>query len=331
MEFGVVIPAFIRNAEDSISLNCCLKALLHCQPAPTQIVVVDDGSPMEIRLPEGAEGRVTLIHQNNSGPASARNKGATSVTAEILVFVDADIVVPPDTFARLAEGFHVSTVAAIWGTVSAMHPHRGIVSRYKNLSHRHFTLLQPEYTRHLTSMLVAFRPAVFWSVGGFDTRWRSVSVEDVELGRSLYVAGHTVKIDKELAAEHRHRFTMARAIRNDFHKARRHAATTVMRRRQQDSSVKLEGPGERRQLHYLMGLPLGVGAAGAFLMGRPATGALLTGLLVAWERDFWNFLRENEGNTFAIACIPWMVIERVVVATAVGWGAWEGLQVKEPK
>ena len=233
------------------------------------------------------------------------------------MFVDADIVIPPDAFARLEAGFTGSDVAAIWGTVSAAHPHPGVVSRYKNHTHRHFTLLQPHETRHLTSMLAAVRREVFLAAGGFDTRLRTVSVEDVELGRTLFERGDRVVIDKELAAEHRHRFTLLGALRNDFHKARHHARTTLTRRLRGDRSVALDGPGERRQLHYLVGVPLGVGAVAAALSGRWSLAFGLGAALVAWESDLFGYLRREEGFRFAVACVPLMAIERTTVAAAV--------------
>lgn len=310
MRFSAVVPVLARTDAARDDLARCLAALIAANPA--EIIVVDDGSPTPVSVPDG----VILLRQANAGPAAARNVGAARASGEILVFVDADIVVPPDTFARLEAGFTGSDVTAIWGTVTAAHPHPGVVSRYKNHTHRHFTLLQPEQTRHLTSMLAAVRREAFEAAGGFDTRLRTVSVEDVELGRTLFERGDRVVLDKELAAEHRHRFTLAGALRNDFHKARHHARTTLVRRLRGDRSVALDGPGERRQLHYLVGVPLGVGALAAALSGRWTLAVGLGAALVAWEADLFGYLRRQEGLRFAVACVPLMVIERTTVATA---------------
>ncbi|MFZ5479599.1 MAG: glycosyltransferase family 2 protein [Myxococcota bacterium] len=313
-QFSVVVPCCARDEEERENLRLCLAALRACDPAPHEVIVVDDGSPAPI---EGA-----AVRQANAGPASARNAGAAVATGDVLVFVDADVVVPPDAFARLAEGFAGNPdAAAIWGTVTAAHPHRGLVSRYKNLCHRHFTLAQETRTRHLTTMLAAVRRDAFVRSGGFDTRLRTVSVEDVELGRTLHDAGEVVLLDKALAGEHRHRFTLARAVRNDFHKARHHVRTTLARRARGDDSVSLRGPGERRQLHYLVGVPLGAGAVAAALAGRWTLSAALAATLVAWEQDLWSYLRREQGLGFAIACVPLMAIERTTVATAVAAGS----------
>lgn len=251
------------------------------------------------------------------------------ILAPILVFVDADIVVPADTFARLAQVFQTHPEsAAIWGTVTAAHPHPGVVSRYKNLTHRHFTRCQPAQTRHLTSMLLAIRPEAFSHVGGFDTRWDTVSVEDVELGRELFAAGFDVRIDHGLEAEHRHRFTLVSAVRNDLHKVRRHVATTLARRARGCPSVQVAADGERRQVHYLLGVPLGAGALLALGTGRPLLAIGLAGALVAWERDLWRSLLREGGAALAVASVPLMVLERGVVAVATVAGTVDHLRAR---
>jgi glycosyltransferase involved in cell wall biosynthesis len=325
VRFSVIVPALVRDDEDADNLARCLRALLACDPRPYEIIVVDDGSPEPVDPPG-----VCLIRQENAGPAAARNAGARAASGDILVFIDADIVVGPDTFARLAAGFaERPDAAAIWGTVTAEHPHPGIVSRYKNLTHRHFTLRQERETRHLTTMLAAVRRADFERVGGFDQRLTTVSVEDVELGRTLYEAGARLVLDPALAAEHRHRFTLGRAIRNDFHKARQHVRTTLTRRALGEESVAVRGSGERRQLHYLLGVPLGAGAVAAALTGRLRLSATLAAWMVVWEQDLWTFLKDEGGLPFAVACVPLMAIERTTVAAAVVAGGVDFLRGKQ--
>jgi len=323
LSFSVVVPARVRSAEDADNLRRCVAALFAAQPAPAEVIVVDDGSEAAIEL----DTRVTTIRQANAGPAAARNAGAATAAGNVLVFVDADIEIPGDTFARLAAGFAAEPdAAAIWGTVTAAHPHSGLVSRYKNLCHRHFTLQQERRTRHLTTMLAAVRRGAFEAAGGFDTRLTTVSVEDVEFGRTLHDGGSAVILDRDLAAVHRHRFTLGRAVRNDFHKARHMVRATLDRRARGASSVTVAGPGERRQLHYLLGVPLGAGAVLAALNGRMGLAGVLTGALVAWERDLVGFLRAEGGDGFALACVPLMILERTTVALAVGAGTLDHLR-----
>lgn len=327
-DLSVVIPCLVRRDEDARHLAACLDALAQAAPAPREIVLVDDGSRQPLTVPAGWSGApMRVLRQSNAGPASARNAGALATSGSVIVFVDADIAVPVDVFARLCDRLRERPeAAAVWGTVTSEHPHDGFVSRYKNLTHRHFTLLQAEETRHLTTMLAAVRREAFLAVGGFDTRLRTVSVEDVELGRDLHDRGLPVLLDKELASVHHHRFTLLRALKNDFHKARNHARTTLDRRSRGESSVQVDGPGERRQLHYLVGVPLGAGAVAALLTGRWRLSAALLGGLAVWERELLTFLAKEEGPLFALGALPLMAVERTTVATAVAAGVADHLR-----
>jgi glycosyltransferase involved in cell wall biosynthesis len=85
---AVIIPVyngekFIRRALDSVMRQTL---------APAEIFVVDDGSKDPTREIVANEygGRVTLIQQQNGGPAKARNAALRVATSEFVAFLDAD-------------------------------------------------------------------------------------------------------------------------------------------------------------------------------------------------------------------------------------------------
>jgi glycosyltransferase involved in cell wall biosynthesis len=98
---GVIIPTYNRAA----MLRETLLALAQ-QSFPAgqlEVVVVDDGSSDDTaevaRQPYPFP--VCYLRQENSGDAEARNYGVRHTTAELLVFLDDDIIVAPDFLARL--------------------------------------------------------------------------------------------------------------------------------------------------------------------------------------------------------------------------------------
>lgn len=303
-----MVPAFVRSDADRRALLRCLDALRQAVPAADEIVVVDDGSPLPVTLRHDASARV--VRQPNQGPAAARNRGAAETTGDVIVFIDADIEVPPSALGLLAAAVDAPGVAAAWGTVTAAHPHPGLVSRYKNLSHLHFTTCLEHETRHLTTMAAAVRREAFTRVGGFDERYDCVSVEDVELGRDLHDAGYRVLLERRVACVHWHRFTLAGAVANDFRKLRALVAATLWRRTAGRPSTAARDGATRRQSAYARGAVIGAAAIGAALWGRPKTALLLGAAMVALEWRFWRFLAAHEGVAFALACVPLMAIER---------------------
>lgn len=84
----VIIPAynagrFIRRSIDSVL------AQTH---RASQIIIIDDGSKDSTRqiISQEYAGRVTLLEQQNGGPAKARNAGLRIATGDYIAFLDAD-------------------------------------------------------------------------------------------------------------------------------------------------------------------------------------------------------------------------------------------------
>ncbi len=87
--------AILAVYNGATTIEACLSSLV-AQSTPIEIIVVDDGSSdntvnLVTRFP-----KCKLMHQSHQGPALARNLGAKEATADILLFVDADMTFDPD-------------------------------------------------------------------------------------------------------------------------------------------------------------------------------------------------------------------------------------------
>ena len=95
---SVVVVHYDQQAE----LDRTLAALARQDhPADrTEVVVVDDGSPVPPRVPDG----VRLLRQEDRGfrVAAARNAGAAAATGDVLVFLDADTAPEPGYLRAIA-------------------------------------------------------------------------------------------------------------------------------------------------------------------------------------------------------------------------------------
>src|SRR5262245_21406322 len=104
MHLSTVIPSFNRGKR----IRPTLEALLHADRegiGALEIVVVDDGSdtPTEplIRsyaVPAGV--RLCCLRQANRGPAAARNAGFRNTSGDVVLFVDDDVILPPNVIWR---------------------------------------------------------------------------------------------------------------------------------------------------------------------------------------------------------------------------------------
>ena len=101
--FSIVIPVYNAKA----SLERCVDSWLCQTRKDLEIILVDDGSSdgsgeLSDRLVENSDGRVRVIHQENSGVSAARNAGIRAAKGEFLLFTDSDDYVEPDYLEKMA-------------------------------------------------------------------------------------------------------------------------------------------------------------------------------------------------------------------------------------
>ncbi|MBQ4608855.1 MAG: glycosyltransferase family 2 protein [Clostridia bacterium] len=116
-DISVIVPCY--NAERYI--GDCLESLRAQKEPRIEMIFVDDGSTDATgaildRFAEG-EPRAKVMHVQNGGVSSARNRGLALAAGRYIAFVDADDVLKPESFAMLYR-HAVSTGAQI---VSANH------------------------------------------------------------------------------------------------------------------------------------------------------------------------------------------------------------------
>jgi glycosyltransferase involved in cell wall biosynthesis len=83
---SVVIPCYAQ----AHLLPEALDSVLAQQGAAIEAIVVDDGSPDDVRAVVDGYPGVLYVHQRNQGLAAARNTGLRQCTGEYVVFLDSD-------------------------------------------------------------------------------------------------------------------------------------------------------------------------------------------------------------------------------------------------
>ncbi len=211
---SVIVPVY--NGEKF--LHQCLDAIIASSYQSFELLVVDDRSTdrsVEIARQKSA----TILHMaQQSGPGAARNQAAQNARGEILFFVDADVVVRPETIAKVATDFsRHPEVGGVFGSYDDDPAEKNFLSQYKNLYH-HF-VHQQSSSEALTfwAGCGAIRREVFNAVGGFDAeQYPKPSIEDIELGYRMTRMGYRILLDKELQVKHLKEWRMKSLLRADI-------------------------------------------------------------------------------------------------------------------
>jgi glycosyltransferase involved in cell wall biosynthesis len=162
-EVSVVVPVhngarFLAEALDSI----------HVQGLDVEVVVVDDGSTDgsdQIARELGAE----VIRQEQQGPGPARNAGVAASRAPLLLFLDADDLIPPGALALQVQ--HLAAHPESAGVLGlqdylvvdgAPLPDWAVADRVG----------RPDAVLRPYAMGVLTRRSAFDRIGGFDPRFR---------------------------------------------------------------------------------------------------------------------------------------------------------------
>jgi GT2 family glycosyltransferase len=318
---SVVMPVY--NAEDTLAE--CLTRLCATQMPDVEVVLVDDGSTDQSRaIAAGFPVRV-VRSGGRVGPAAARNLGARVCEGDVVLFIDSDVMVRPDTLTRLLARFDASDVDGVVGVQAADMRHRNLVSQYKNLWMRWTYVRQQGDVALFYTTAAAIRREAFLRSGGFDQGYGNPNVEDTAFGQKLASLGIRVRVDPELEVEHVKHYSLAGLLRTDY---RRAVALTRMKLRQRGdfgrntSSVPTS---------YMASMPLVLVGGGTALvgliLGSPALLAVSLVTLIGMVGLNWGFLRairRDAGVGRAIGAIPLLWTELMVagVGAIVGVGTY---------
>jgi len=317
-QFSVIVPTL----NVARTLGRCLTSLIEAKEASLEIILVDDASSDEtIALAQSFPVRL-IRAENNLGPAGARNLGAQQARGEILVFVDADITVEADVFARLKAFFRQHPhAAAVSGVYSTNCPAQGFFARYKNYYLVHSYSWMSGRIGALNTSLAAVKKAVFLQIGGFDPQWREG--EDTILGSELTLTGHAVYLDPDLQMRHLKEYTFVELIKDDFVKAY-YMAKYLLGKTSRLPTLLFNRQGHHHSATQMIKVPAAylLLISAFFLLLRPY-GLTITAFVPALfffsmlNASLWIFIRRNESRVFAISAIMLHFIEMLVAGGAI--------------
>jgi GT2 family glycosyltransferase len=271
---------------------------------PFEIIVVVDGENQDTARIAGEYNAKLLYLRLCGGPAKARNIGARMATGEILLFVDADVVIEPQTVLQISQHFKENPqVTAIFGSYDDEPEAGNFLSQYKNLLHHFIHQAAKEEASTFWSGCGAIRRTTFLALGGFDEKYRQPAIEDVELGYRLRRAGEKIRLHKQMQCKHLKEWRALSLLKSDFFYRALPWTQLILREGKLLNDLNLR-VSERLSLLAAYGIllsmlaiivkPLAAAAAGCFIL-----------CLLALNFALYRFFYHKRGLWFLIQAIFW--------------------------
>lgn len=185
-----------------------------------ELVIVDDGSQDgSLELAQSLQPRAQFLrHETPLGPAEARNRGVEVVQADIVVFLDSDVVACSTALNRLANFLaERQDLAAVFGSYDQEPAVQTGVSRFRNLLHHYHHNQSAGAVASFWSGFGAVRKGCFELLGGFDSQtYPQPSVEDIDLGARLWRAGFKTWLEPSIQVTHLKGWTLSGFMRTDI-------------------------------------------------------------------------------------------------------------------
>jgi glycosyltransferase involved in cell wall biosynthesis len=301
---SVIIPVF----NGSKFLPACLGAVYESTFTSFEVIVVNDCSTDDSAEISGKMGAAVISTSHRSGPGAARNLAAETARGDVLLFVDADVVVKPGTIAKVAARFEKdSGMSALFGSYDDEPAEQNFLSQYKNLQHHFVHQTSSPVASTFWSGLGAIRRNVFLALGGFDCKKFEVpSIEDIELGLRLRAAGHHIVLDRDIQAKHLKKWQVISLLRTDIFCRAEPWSKLIVQSRGMINDLNLKT--SDRMSALLVGLCFGMFPLVFFETRLLFLVVFFLLTILFLNRRIFTFFAGKKGVWFAIKAFPWQLL-----------------------
>lgn len=316
---SVIIP--VRN--DPVRLGKCLAAIQQSTFRDFEVIVTDDAST-DSTAAVAESACVQLVRlPRQSGAAAARNAAAAVARGSILMFVDADVCVHPNTLEVAVKSFDDPALSAVFGSYDLNPPEPNLLSQYKNLAHRFFHQESTERVSTFWTGCGAMRREAFDKFKFDPVLYPRPSIEDIDLGTKIARSGGQIRISKDLQATHLKRWTLLGVLKSDLFD--RAIPWTKLIYRNRDLPIDLNLGLSQRLAAILTALSSAIFLAACWF--RPWLAAVPVAVVLGLAfADAWT--HRHRVGTLGRAIAGILILGGLVAAIA--YAGWWGLAILAP-
>ncbi len=312
---SVIVPAY--NAAEY--LPECLAAIKQQADADVEIIVADDKST-DNTYEVAHHAEVTVLQPScNLGPGRIRNFAAEYALGDLLLFVDSDVIIAPNTLLQVTQYFEqYPETDALFGSYDAQPAAQNLISLYRNLLHHYVHQTSTEEASHFWTGLGAVRTSAFKEVGGFDTGRYSRKCEDIEFGYRLRDRGFQIRLDKSILGTHLKRWTLGSMLRTDLRLRGIPWTHLLLERKTMPADFSLD---TRNRNSVIMACLTALLTLASIVQPQALVLVVLCmALFIAINSGFFRFLAKSRGWLFCVRCLPLHLLYYLNAGLAFGLG-----------
>lgn len=298
---SIIIP--VCNGGKTIGR--CLESIFKSTYPSYECIVVDDHSNDDtLKIVEPFNARIIKL-DGHKGAAYARNRGAEAARGDIILFIDADVMIYPDCLDRVVGLFEENPgISALFGNYDDQPDGSNFLSQYKNLFHHYIHQTSREDASTFWTACGAIKKDVFFEVGEFNEKTRMM--EDIELGYKLKAKNYKIHLDKQLFVKHLKRYSFSYLLKSDLFDRAIPWTMLILNNKQTADDLNLKTP------HKLSALVVLFLIVSIFIAPVSRWFAYIVPVLLIvfflMNYKFYEFYLRKRGSMFMLKVIPFHIL-----------------------
>ena len=237
---SIIIPAY--NAESTIQ-ECLQSVTIIKWSGELEVILVNDGSTDRTAEIAASFSGVNTINVPHRGAAGATNLGIKAAHNDIVVLVDADVVLEKDWLEKIIPVFADPSVAAAGGSVVTAN--KSIIGKIAGYDVELRLSKAPTDIDHLPTANTAYRRQILLEVGLLNEEMKAGY--DADLSRRLKAAGYRLILKKDTRCRHYWKDNLKDYLRQQYNYA---YYRMILARKFGKAYDQITGPGMILQLPF---------------------------------------------------------------------------------
>jgi glycosyltransferase involved in cell wall biosynthesis len=210
----IIVPCY----NSDLTIEKCISSIFDSEGIEFELFVVDDGNNNKLASIKNNYPINIIKTSGHEGAGKARNIGTFGFNGQVVIFIDSDVQIHPDTLAFLTKPIKENLAEATVGSYLKV-PGKNFYDAYKHfyLAYRYNN--QGKYLSNtFWSAICALDYHVFVKIKGFKECFSGAGPEDIDIGVELSLQWARILSVPQARGVHLSSYGFIKLLRNDLRK-----------------------------------------------------------------------------------------------------------------